>query len=185
MTPEERDEMIFRNGFYAGATSEGWSDADQAGCDIHKGRECDEALAKEKARRGSLLAPTPAPLTEGAAVKNAGRVLRNCFHILSQQGRHHEAEDCNQAWMRLQEAGEVEDGPRPGGGEAKTPRGDAASGWDSNQAAQAMATKLAEAKTLMDKLRYMVNMGCVHGETMKRVDEFLVTPEIPGEGERA
>ncbi len=59
MTNEERDEMIFRNGFYAGAQSEGWSDADAAGCDIHKGRECDEAVEKERARPGSLLAPTP------------------------------------------------------------------------------------------------------------------------------
>lgn len=43
----------------------------------------------------------------------------------------------------------VEDGPRPGGGEAKTPWGDAASGWDSNQAAQALSNRLWEADSLI------------------------------------
>ena len=52
-------EAAFSAGFYAGAESQGWSDADQAGCDGHIGRAHEDALAKFKDLESHALVKLP------------------------------------------------------------------------------------------------------------------------------
>lgn len=170
----------------------------------------------------------PAPLTEGARVKELEGLLRRGQKEMvwcSGSGDFAPEGQARIGWLKgpaqwlhdvteaLSTRREVEDGPRPGGGEAKTPWGDAASGWDSNQAAQALSNRLWEADSLI-----RANIGFLAAEAdligipaskrawlwqakdyakKREQDEKAterpapgaspvppVTPGIPGEGER-
>ncbi len=58
-------EYVFRDGFYAGAESQGWSDADQAGCDMQIGRALEEAWKKYQIRTAPEAVADGKPVTEG------------------------------------------------------------------------------------------------------------------------
>lgn len=106
----------------------------------------DMGFTKWAANRAlALLSPQvstpPAPLTEGAPRREAliGFVLR---YIGRANAAPYDSHYRDVAFH-------VDEFLKSGGGEAKTPWGDAASGWDSNQAAQALSNRLWEADSLI------------------------------------